>query len=333
MLLFEDATPDSTGFSSDKTQLGNMLAWMLIVNGNLYILFVTKRWTSIIAWALAITLCIFVVFCFVYWSLPESAAYGIIPHMLTMPAFWFQWLLCTVVAFFPRFASDYVRQEFFPSDSGLLREVEKFHIRDSPTLHGTDVWSNKDLDELHASWESDPVHGPKPALLGAPTAPEAAAVNGDQGTFADESAFARQTTGSESFDSLLRLRRVADSFSRSVTGSFGALFARVSARPVVPIVPHPNMVYMDHPEASVPYAGFAFDGEAGAADLVMPRHSEHRSRTSSSEDGACEPTHVRWLDQASMSSKPVTARRKSVPTPGEADEVLSAAGTASDGHA
>lgn len=305
VLLFEDATPDSMGFSSDKAQLGNMLAWMLVINGNLYTLFVAKRWTSIIIWSLAITMLIFFTFCFVYWSLPSSPAYGVIPHMIVMPAFWIQWLLCSVVAFLPRFVSDYVRQEFVPSDSGLMREVEKFRIRDCLALNGADVWSHQDLDDLYGSW----AEGTSEMLRGALV--KSALESGEKDeppSFADDPMFAHAGTGSESFDSLLRLRRAAKTLTRSFSGSLSALMDKVPGirrnQAVAADGPrHANIVYMDDPEHAVPYGGFAFSMDPGTADIALPKHLDHdnRSHVSSSEGGAHEPPLVRWLDVASTS--------------------------------
>ncbi|KAI9006896.1 hypothetical protein DFJ74DRAFT_689733 [Hyaloraphidium curvatum] len=285
IFLFEDATPDPNGYSSDKTQLGNLLAWMLIINGNLYILFIAKRWTWIIMGSLGITLAIFLCFTFVYWGLPESLAYGTIPQLLTMPAFWLQWALCTVAAFLPRFLSEYVRQEFVPTDSGIVREIEKFRIQ-SPVLHGADIWSSNDLDQLYASWEKLTAPEASSNTQGLTSAKSSAPAD-----FSNASAsLSNRPTGSESFDSLLRLRRVASSFSRSITTSFSALKARV-ARGQGPSS-QANLVYLDRPAEAVPYSGFAFAAEPGMKDAVEHVHSR---ASSSADDGE----HRNWLGSAS----------------------------------
>ncbi|KAJ3342262.1 hypothetical protein HDU93_002735 [Gonapodya sp. JEL0774] len=147
LALFEDSATDAHGFVPDQTMMSGVFAWTVIINVNLFMMLNFKTWNWLILVGYLFTLGCWLAFCFVYWNVPGAPAYGMMFRLLGMPAFYFHYVLVTIVGFAPRYLYKFIREFFFPTDVGIFREIEKYHIR-SPELHGVDVWSGSDLDDL-----------------------------------------------------------------------------------------------------------------------------------------------------------------------------------------
>ncbi|KXS19904.1 phospholipid-translocating P-type ATPase [Gonapodya prolifera JEL478] len=249
LALLEDSAPDMGGLVPDQAMMSGIFAWTVIINVNIFMLLNFKSWSWVAIVGYLVTLAFWFAFCFVYWNVPDAPAYGMMFRLLGMPSFWFHYVLITVVGFAPRYISKFVRQTFFPSDAGIFREIQKFHIQ-SPELRGVDVWSSDDLKELFRSrrLQGHIDVSSLDAAEGVPSQNSSSSLELIPKSADGEEAWQHSAapTGSSSSREMRR---------KSVGSAFNA--KRMS-----------SMVFLHQPDYEYAFTGFGFSQDEGAGDTV-----------------------------------------------------------------
>ncbi|TPX45461.1 hypothetical protein SeLEV6574_g03853 [Synchytrium endobioticum] len=119
---------DPRGYSGNKDAMGTIMAWAAVLIANFYMAIGTYSWTWIAWIALIATLAMWGAYVTTYAFNVAGLAYGQIPTLYQQPAFYFVIVLIIIIAFLPRLLAATARIMLWPSDTDIVREMQKYDL-------------------------------------------------------------------------------------------------------------------------------------------------------------------------------------------------------------
>ncbi|KAJ3270267.1 hypothetical protein HK104_004961, partial [Borealophlyctis nickersoniae] len=132
--IYAENTPYPSALTGGQEDMGTLMAFGVIITVNLFTAFNTFSWTWITHVGLYLTLAIWIIFIFIYASIPDNAAYGLIPVMFTSISFYAGFAIMVIVCMFPKMVGKFVQQYFWPSDTDIVQEIQKYKWKDGDVV-------------------------------------------------------------------------------------------------------------------------------------------------------------------------------------------------------
>ena len=123
-----EGASDPRGYVVDKQLAGTVIAIACVLIVNIYMGICTFSWTWITHLCVYASIASFFIFYFIYESDRESLAYGVGGIMFTEPSVYFGIVLIVVTALLPRIAIKAIQQYFFPRDTDVIQEIQKYQL-------------------------------------------------------------------------------------------------------------------------------------------------------------------------------------------------------------
>ncbi|KAJ3080493.1 hypothetical protein HK102_003011 [Quaeritorhiza haematococci] len=133
--LFAEGTVDPRGYTIDKSFMGTGLAFFCIITVNIYMGLNNFSWTWLTLASVILSIIAFTAYVFIYAATPESPTFGQTGLLFTQPAFYLSILVTVVLALIPRILFKFVQQVFFPNDTDIIQEYQKYHWKPGQTVH------------------------------------------------------------------------------------------------------------------------------------------------------------------------------------------------------
>ncbi|KAJ3194579.1 hypothetical protein HK101_002390 [Irineochytrium annulatum] len=118
---------DRLGFHYDKDELGTTIAFATIIIVNFYNGVNTSYWPWMTFAGIAASLGIWVAYVLSYASSVVNPTYGQQEMLLSQPQFFLIVLISVFGALMPRILRKFIQQYFFPTDTDIISEYQKYH--------------------------------------------------------------------------------------------------------------------------------------------------------------------------------------------------------------
>ncbi|KAI8924346.1 hypothetical protein BC831DRAFT_466093 [Entophlyctis helioformis] len=133
-LLFMDESVHPNGYDMGVESMGTTISFSAIFIINLYAVLNWCSWTYTTHIALWPTLAVWTGYVLLYASQPSTPAYGLIQILFRTPQFYLCVVLSVVTGLFPRVAFKFVQQYFMPTDTDIVREIQKYQWKEGMQL-------------------------------------------------------------------------------------------------------------------------------------------------------------------------------------------------------
>ncbi|KAJ3170240.1 hypothetical protein HDU88_008867 [Geranomyces variabilis] len=148
--LYRDSITNHQGWDSTKDDMGTFLAMSIIITVNLYAAMCFMNWTWIVGFAVVATLLIWIIYLMIFVTQVINPEYGQAEVLLRSVSFWAGVLVTVVVALGPKFVYRYAAATLWPSDTDLVREMQKqWHEGEDLPLDGTARRPSRSRHHLH----------------------------------------------------------------------------------------------------------------------------------------------------------------------------------------
>ncbi|KAI8807714.1 hypothetical protein BJ742DRAFT_895189, partial [Cladochytrium replicatum] len=123
LLAFSDGSIDSLGRSSDKSAIGTVIAFVVVISVNIYMTINTMQWTWVTICSLLLTIAVFATYVCIFATSTENSTFGqldILPKQVIVYAIV---ALAVFTSIFPRVLIKFLQQYYYPSDTDIIQEV------------------------------------------------------------------------------------------------------------------------------------------------------------------------------------------------------------------
>ncbi|KAI9179525.1 phospholipid transporting ATPase [Blastocladiella emersonii ATCC 22665] len=278
--LYTDAVASPHGWASpEHYEVGTAMATYAITTANVYIAMNFKSWSWIMAVGVPLNLLLFPLYVYVYAVYSaDSPIAGLERVLLGSPAFWISIPLAVFLSVFPRFALEYYRVNYYPSDVDLVRQLPRGEVEgDFPPGHHRH-------HRPHINWLERLWHPPaRPQAATPGLGPHQQ--HQHPPIYMDEEVELRPRTASRTAATALgavvpaALDNILDAVNHAVdtVRIFGRTQREKLSRRMNSAVPpreRPSFVmYMGAPDATrrYPHTGFAFSADEGLPPMIRRR--------------------------------------------------------------
>ncbi|TPX31537.1 hypothetical protein SmJEL517_g05155 [Synchytrium microbalum] len=119
---------DPNGLTWNKDAMGTVIAWTAILTVNVYIAMGTYSWNWLAVFAIIATVAVWIIYVLTYAASMANPTYGEIPVLYKQAAYYFVMILVIVTASLPRFIAAAARAMFWPTDTDIVREMQKYNL-------------------------------------------------------------------------------------------------------------------------------------------------------------------------------------------------------------
>lgn len=124
-LLFSDSNHDSNAKEVTKDAMGTFLAHSVILTINTVAVFSLSSWTWLAGIFYIITIGVWIAYAIGYSYENQSYTYGVTSTVTYNLSYYLGILFCIILCILPRITFKYIQQYFRPTDSDIIREIQK----------------------------------------------------------------------------------------------------------------------------------------------------------------------------------------------------------------
>jgi phospholipid-translocating ATPase len=128
--LFFDSSMDAKGQEVSKDAMGTFLAYSIILTVNIYALMCASDLSWVAFASFAAVVGIWIIYCVSYSFVPEAYTYGVTLAFYKNPNFYAGIILSVILCLLPRLTLKFLQQYFWPSDTDIMREIQKYRSKD-----------------------------------------------------------------------------------------------------------------------------------------------------------------------------------------------------------
>ncbi|KAI8854148.1 hypothetical protein BC829DRAFT_218733 [Chytridium lagenaria] len=129
-----DGSLDARGYDHYMDSIGTPIAFAGIITVNLYNGINTSYWSWLTFFGIIGALVIWVAYYIIYSLSIDNPTYGQINILLKQPLFYAYVVIAIAVSLFPRIVSKFIQQYFYPTDSDIIAEVQKYFWKEGVKL-------------------------------------------------------------------------------------------------------------------------------------------------------------------------------------------------------
>ncbi|KAJ3129571.1 hypothetical protein HK098_001047 [Nowakowskiella sp. JEL0407] len=130
-----EGTVNPSGLDEDKESMGTYIALSAVITVNLYMAINTFRWTWMTVIGLILSILVFVGYMHLHAGTTDSNTFGVTSVVPFQPLSYAIIVLTVIVSLFPRFVFKFIQQYFWPSDTDIVQEIEKYYWKEGEILN------------------------------------------------------------------------------------------------------------------------------------------------------------------------------------------------------
>lgn len=128
--IFFDSSMDAKGQEVSKDAMGTFLAYSIILTVNIYALMCASDLSWVGFASFAVVIGIWIIYCVSYSFVPEAYTFGVTVAFYKNPNFYAGIILSVTLCLLPRLTAKFLQQYFWPSDTDIMREIQKYRSKD-----------------------------------------------------------------------------------------------------------------------------------------------------------------------------------------------------------